>query len=105
MRELVKDSDTEFVFSAASIWEVAIKNGLGRRDLRVDPGLLRRGLLESGCFEMPVTGEHAASADILPHTYKDTFDRVLMTQALIEGITLVTADAVVARYAGPIRTD
>ena len=41
MRELVEDSDTELVFSAASIWEVAIKNGLGRRDFRVDPRLLR----------------------------------------------------------------
>lgn len=104
MRELVEDWDTELVFSAASIREVAIKNRLGHRDFRVDPRLLRRGLLESGYIEMAVTGEHAASVDILPHTHKDTFDRILITQALIEGITLVTADAVAARYAGPIRT-
>lgn len=104
MRELVEDSATELMFSAASIWEVAIKNGLGRKDFRVDPRLLRRGLLESGYIEMPVTGEHAASVDILPPIHKDPFDRILISQALVEGITLVTADAIVARYPGPIRT-
>ena len=104
MRELVEDSHAELVFSAASIWEVAVKNRLGHRDFRVEPRLLRRGLLESGYIELPVTAEHAASVDILPHTHKDTFDPILISQALIEGITLVAADAVAARYAGPIRT-
>ena len=92
------------MFSAASIWEVAIKNGLGRREFRVDPRRLRRGLLESGHVEMPVTDKHAASVDTLPHTHKDTLDRILITQALMVGTTLVAADAVLAPYAVPIRT-
>ena len=104
MRDLIEDSETEPVFSAASIWEVAIKNGLGRKDFRVDPRLLRRGLLENGYVELAVTSEHVARVDILPPIHKDPFDRILVTQALVEGITLVTADPVVARYPGPIRT-
>ncbi len=103
VRDLIEDSGTELVFSPASIWEVAIKNGLGRKDFRVDPRLLRRGLLENGYFELAVTGEHAARVDILPPIHEDPFDRILVTQALIEGITLLTADPLVARYPGPIR--
>ncbi|MDE0127600.1 MAG: type II toxin-antitoxin system VapC family toxin [Bryobacterales bacterium] len=101
--ELVENSGTEFVFSAASTWEVAIKNGLGHRDFRVDPRLLRRGLLENYYVDLAVTGEHAASVDILPPIHKDPFDRILVTQAMAEGITLITADPVVAPYPGPIR--
>ena len=103
LRDLIEDSGTELVFSPASIWEVAIKNGLGCKDFRVDPRLLRRGLLENGYFELAVTGEHAARVDILPPIHEDPFDRILVTQALIEGITLLTADPLVARYPGPIR--
>lgn len=103
IRDLVENSGTELVFSAASIWEVAIKNGLGRRDFRVDPRLLRRGLLENDYVELAVTGEHAVRIDILPPIHKDPFDRILVTQAMAEGITLITADPVVARYPGPIR--
>ena len=103
IRDLIEDSGTELVFSAASIWEVAIKNGLGRKDFLVDPRLLRRGLLENGYSELAVTGAHAAGVDVLPSIHKDPFDRILVTQALMEEITLLTADPVVARYPGPIR--
>ena len=93
----------ELVYSAASIWEVAIKSGLGRADFTVDPRLLRRGLLENGYTEMPVTGSHAAAVDRLPPIHRDPFDRILVAQALVEGQTLLTADEVVARYRGPVR--
>ncbi len=102
-RSLVEDPGTEVVFSAASLWEVAVKNALGRRDFRVDPRLLRRGLLENGYTELPVTGAHAVAVDLLPPIHKDPFDRILVAQAQVEGITLLTADDVVARYPGPIR--
>ena len=91
------------VFSAASLWEVAIKNGLGREEFSVDPRLLHRGLLENGYVELPVTGAHAAAVDLLPPIHMDPFDRILIAQAQIEGITLLTADEVVTRYPGPIR--
>ena len=101
--ELLEDRTVDPMYSAASIWEVAIKNGLGRADFNVDPRLLRRGLLENGYTELPVTGSHAAAVDRLPRIHRDPFDRLLVAQALIEGQTLLTADEIVARYPGPIR--
>lgn len=103
-RALIEDPETELLFSAASLWEVAIKHGLGRADFRVDPRLLRRGLLEGGYAELAVTGAHAVVVDALPPLHKDPFDRILVAQAQVEGITLLTADTDVARYPGPIRT-
>ena len=102
-RTLLEDPGSEPVFSAASLWEVAIKNGLGRPDFRVDPRLLRRGLLETGYTELPVTGTHAVTVDLLPPIHKDPFDRLLVAQAQIEGLTLFTVDPFVGRYPGPIR--
>ena len=102
-RALIEDPGNELVFSAASLWEVAIKNGLGREEFSVDPRLLRRGLLENGYVELPVTGAHAVAVDLLPPIHKDPFDRILVAQAQIEGFTLLTADEVVTRYPGPIR--
>jgi PIN domain nuclease of toxin-antitoxin system len=64
---------------------------------------LRRGLLDNGFIELPVTSEHAVSIDALPDLHKDPFDRILLAQALSEGITLLTADAQLARYPGPVR--
>jgi len=103
VRSLLEDPGTEVVFSAASLWELAIKRGLGRKDFDVDPRLLRRGLLEQGYTELPVIGAHAVAVDLLPPIHKDPFDRILVAQAQVEGITLLTADDVVARYPGPIR--
>lgn len=102
-RALIEDSANAVFFSAASLWEVAIKNGLGRADFRFDPRLLRRGLLENGYSELPVRGTHAVAVDVLPPIHKDPFDRILVAQAQVEGVTLLTTDAVVARYPGPIR--
>ena len=102
-RALVEHPETEPIVSTASLWEVAIKSGLGRTDFDVDPRLLRRGLLENGYAELDVTGAHATAVDLLPPIHKDPFDRILIAQARIEGIMLLTADEVVARYPGPIR--
>jgi PIN domain nuclease of toxin-antitoxin system len=99
---LLEDPETSPMFSAASIWEVAIKAGLGRRDFSADPHLLRRGLLDNGYGELPMTSAHAAATAHLPPIHKDPFDRMLVAQALVEGLILLTADAVVATYPGPI---
>ena len=103
VRVLLERTDTEPVVSVASLWEVAIKSGLGRTDFSVDPRLLRRGLLEHGYAELDVTGAHATAVDLLPPIHKDPFDRLLVAQAQIEGITLLTTDENVARYPGPIQ--
>ena len=100
---LIDDPANSLIFSAASIWEVAIKNGLGRADFRADARLLRRGLLDNGYVELPITSEHAVAASALPNRHKDPFDRMLIAQATCEGITLATSDRIVAAYPGPIR--
>ena len=103
VRTLIENPETELVFSAASLWEVAIKSGLGRADFSVDPRLLHRELLENDYTELAVTGAHAAVVDLLPPIHRDPFDRILVAQARAEGITLLTADEVVGRYPGPIQ--
>ena len=102
-RQLLDDPRNELLFSAASLWEIAIKKTLGREDFRVEPRLLRRGLLDNGYAELPVTSQHAVSIDALPPLHKDPFDRLLLAQAMSEGITLVTGDALLARYPGSVR--
>lgn len=101
--ELIADSGNQLLFSAASIWEITIKRGLGRSDFRVDPEVLRRGLLENGYDELAITGTHAMMVGWLPAIHRDPFDRVLVAQAESEGMLLLTADETVARYPGPIR--
>ncbi len=102
-RKLLNDPRNELLFSAASLWEIAIKSTLGREDFHVEPRLLRRSLLDNGYTELPITGQHAVSIDALPPLHKDPFDRLLLAQALSEGITLLTGDAQLARYHGPVR--
>ncbi len=102
-RKQINDPNNELLFSAASIWEVSIKNSIGRKDFRVEPRLLRRGLLDNGYVELPITSQHAVNIDSLPPIHRDPFDRMLVSQALIEGVALLTADAQVARYKGPVR--
>lgn len=102
-RELIADTHNDLVFSAASLWEVAIKSGFGREDFTVDARLLRRGLLDNGYSELPVASEHAVAIDGLPPIHKDPFDRLLIAQAMVEGITLLTTDDLVGEYPGPIR--
>lgn len=102
-RKLLSDQGNELLYSAASLWEIAIKRTLGRPDFAADPRLLRRGLLDNGYLELPVTGQHAVGVDALPPLHKDPFDRLLLSQALVEGIVLLTTDAQLARYPGPVR--
>lgn len=97
-RELIRDESNDLLFSAASLWEVAIKNSLGRPDFHVESRLLRSGLFENGYLELAVSSAHAVATEALPALHRDPFDRLLVAQALVEGITLVTSDAQVAGY-------
>jgi PIN domain nuclease of toxin-antitoxin system len=103
-RRLIDNPDNELLFSAASLWEVAIKRGLGREDFKVDARLLRRGLLDNGYSELPIISDHVVATESLPLIHKDPFDRVLVAQATVEGVTLLTIDSLVAQYPGPIKT-
>jgi len=100
-RQLIGDPDNEVWFSTVSIWEVAIKHGRGR--VEVDPRLLRRGLLDNLYCELSVTGEHAVAIANLPLLHRDPFDRMLVAQSLVEGITLLTSDPLVAQYPAPVQ--
>ena len=99
----LNDPGNELLFSAASLWEITIKSTLGRDDFRVEPRVLRRALLDNGYVELPITSEHAVNVDALPPLHKDPFDRLLLAQALTEGITLLTTDVQLSRYRGPVR--
>ncbi|MFC7420221.1 type II toxin-antitoxin system VapC family toxin [Iodobacter arcticus] len=101
-RALLSDEKNQLFFSAASLWEITIKNELGREDFRVNARVLRRGLLDNGYQELPIYSEHAVSVDNLPAIHKDPFDRILIAQATVEGITLITADSSIAQYPAPI---
>lgn len=102
-RKLINDPRNELLFSMASLWEIVIKRSLGRDDFRVDPRLLRRGLLDNGYVELAIGGEHALAVDSLQPIHKDPFDRLLIAQAQVESVTLLTADPQLGRYPGPIR--
>ncbi len=102
-RAFFDDPDIALLFSAASIWEIVIKNGLGRKDFSVDARLLRRGLLDHGYAELTITSAHAVFVESLPPIHKDPFDRILVAQATVEGITLLTTDRVLGSYPGPIQ--
>ncbi len=102
-RSLIENPANEPWFSAVSLWEIAIKRGLGRADFRADPRILRRGLLDNGYGELPMSSEHAVAIESLPPLHKDPFDRILIAQATVEGILLLTADSQVSQYPGPVR--
>lgn len=102
-KRLLDDDSAQLWFSAASIWEVAIKNSLGRKDFRAEPRQLRRGLIDNGWNELVVTSEHAAAVIDLPARHKDPFDRMLVAQTQTEGLTLLTSDDAIADYPGRIR--
>jgi len=103
-RQLINNPENELLFSAASVWEVAIKRGLNRPDFKVDARLLRRGLLDNGYSELPIVSDHVVATESLPPIHRDPFDRVLVAQATVEGITLLTTDTLLSQYPGPIKT-
>ncbi len=100
---MISDPANDLHFSVASIWEVAIKASRTRPDFEVDPHRLRRALLGAGYSELPVTGEQAERVALLPAIHKDPFDRLLVAQAWVEDLLLLTADATLASYPGPIQ--
>ncbi|MGE0502483.1 MAG: type II toxin-antitoxin system VapC family toxin [Rhizobiaceae bacterium] len=93
---LMEAEDNELHFSVVSLWETTIKNGLGRPDFQVDARRLRGRLLESGYREVTVGAEHALF--MLPRFHGDPFDRMLVAQAAVEQLTVLTVDATLARY-------
>jgi PIN domain nuclease of toxin-antitoxin system len=101
-RSLLTDSSNDFIFSVASLWEIALKRAR-HRSFTYDPVEIRSQMLENGYEELPVKGPHIIRVESLAPIHKNPFDRLLIAQAMVEGITLLTVDSTVARYPGPIR--
>ena len=87
---------SEVFASAASIWEISIKSALGK--LQANPGEVLSGIEPAGFDHLYITGEHAAEVATLPHLHKDPFDRMLVAQALVEKMILLTDEAALGGY-------
>lgn len=98
LRDLIEDPENEVLFSAASIWEIAIKAGLGRADFTVRPEEVTRGAILAGFAELPVRAEAAAQVTDLPPHHRDPFDRLLVAQAMAGPLRLYTADPLLPPY-------
>jgi len=99
---LFRDGRHEFFASVASIWEVAIKAPLGRKGFNAEATSLRESLAESGFRELAVTATHAVAVERLPLLHGDPFDRLIVAQALVEPMVLITTDARLGAYPGNI---
>lgn len=101
-RELIESPRSTVWISAASVWEIAIKHALGRGDMPVSSQDAVRFFRESGYRFLPVEAEHAMAVEGLPAYHQDPFDRILVAQALVEPMRLMTHDPVMARYSDTI---
>lgn len=102
-RELLEDESHEVYFSAVSIWEIAIKSSLRRKDFRIDLAPFLVALPQMGLVELPVTAAHAAGVAQLPFIHRDPFDRLLIAQSIAEPLTLLTNDKILDRYRAGVR--
>ena len=103
VRSLMADPANECLYSAASVWEVSIKNGLPKRSLGIPAEAFRREVETAGFRPLAVSPAHAAAVESLPHLHEDPFDRVLVAQARAEDCTLLTADSVLPDYGAPVQ--
>jgi len=101
-RDLIESPKTIAWVSVASVWEIAIKHALGRGDMPVSSQDAVRYFQESGYRFLPVQAEHAVTVETLPAHHQDPFDRILVAQALVEPMRLITHDALVARYSDTV---
>ncbi len=98
-RQAIESAGGGLYFSAVSVWELAIKKGLGKLDL---PEPFLDVLVEEGFRELPVSATHGLLAGALPPHHSDPFDRMIVAQAQSEGLTVVTRDTRIAAYDVPV---
>ncbi len=99
-RVALEDPANELYFSVAGIWELGVKVITSRGAFRADIPLLRKRVIRMGCKELEITNEHALRNMLLPLLHRDPFDRILIAQALVEDLSLVTDDSIIRRYPG-----
>ena len=98
-REAIADTDNLIILSAAVIWEIRIKQGIGK--LKIEPNFYNV-IKEQGFEMLAITSDHANAVGDLPKHHRDPFDRILIAQALLEGFTVVTHDAIFNKYPIPV---
>lgn len=96
--DLLQDSRNEVFFSAASLWEIAIKRSLNRVEFDFLPEDIHRLALETGFVELPVLSAHCYAVTHLPWHHREPFDRLLVAQALALPARLLTSDEMLTRY-------
>ncbi|WP_370306262.1 type II toxin-antitoxin system VapC family toxin [Sinimarinibacterium flocculans] len=101
-RALIESPRSSVWISAATVWEIAIKHGLRRGDMPVSGQDALHYFQASGYRFLPVEPEHAVAVEELPAHHADPFDRILVAQALVEPMRLLTHDPVVARYSDTV---
>ncbi len=97
-KRLLQAREQTLLFSLASVWEVAIKTSLGRSDFVVEPERFHDGLLGAGFQELGIQAKHLQRVALLPWLHRDPFDRLLVAQAMVDGLTLLTADRALKAY-------
>jgi PIN domain nuclease of toxin-antitoxin system len=97
-RVILSDESNQLIFSSAAIWEVAIKNGLGKKEFRYEPQILLNGLLSVGYEELPVSSKHILLLTSLSQIHKDPFDRIMIAQTIAEGCCFLTSDKTLEGY-------
>ncbi len=102
-RAAITDPAAEIVFSVLSVWEVAIKHSLRRGDIPIAPDTFREALLGADWEELPIFAHHTIAVVDLPLIHGDPFDRLLVAQAQVEGMTLLTVDKTLGTYGNPVR--
>jgi PIN domain nuclease of toxin-antitoxin system len=105
-REIIEDPEMTLVVSAASIWEIAIKHARNRgtaRDMPLSGPQAVSAFSVSGYELLAISPQHAAAVGALPALHADPFDRLLVAQAMVDGLTLLASDATVASYSNAIR--
>ena len=102
-RAAIESPDNDVLFSAASIWEIAIKSALKRTDFHVAPDAIVAAAIESGFTELPVRSAAAIQVAKLPPHHRDPFDRLLIAQAITEPATLFTVDSQLNVYSELVR--
>lgn len=101
-RRLILAPGNDLYISAASIWEISIKHGLGKGNMPISGAQATTWFTEAGYYSLPVEAEHAALVETLPPHHHDPFDRLLVAQALVEPMRLLTHDAMLVRYSDTV---
>ena len=103
LASLLSDSGNHLYFSSASIWEISIKESLGKKDFKVSSEKLHGGLIENGFKEIKVSALHAMEVIKLPFIHRNPFDRILVATAIWENMPLLTNDSTLSPYHSLVR--